>query len=144
MSKTSGPRQASDSTSDRRRPAEQSSRDWSQHEHVSPAIQNEARNLVAKTGSLAAAKHALEQAVEGAADTRPDASSDKDVFARQHGFTSYLELFEASSVVRSVDGKNWCVTALPGQRWMLWNERDLKAHTTHASFEEARRSISGE
>jgi hypothetical protein len=68
-------------------------------------------------------------------------ASAKDAFARKHGFTSYLELFEGSSVVRSVDGKNWCITALSGNKWMLWNEQDLKAHSTHASLDEATRAI---
>jgi hypothetical protein len=143
MSNTSRPQNASDAASERRRTPEQTVRDWTQHEHVSPAVQNEARRLVAQTGSAAAAKHAVEAAAEEAVDPGPILASDKDAFARRHGFTSYLELFEASSVVRSVDGKNWCVTALPGNQWMLWNERDLNSQTMHASLEKAQRSIPG-
>lgn len=114
-------------------------RDWTQHEHVSPTLQNEAQQLIRHSGSPEIAR----QAIEAAADKAPAlAASSKDAFARAHGFTSYLELFESSSVVRSVDGKNWCVTALPRQRWMLWNEQDLKVHSTHGSLEEAQGALS--
>lgn len=115
------------------RPPDDASRAWTQHEHVTPAVQNQARQLVDQSGSSELAK----QAIDAASQQPLAAASDKNAFARRHGFKSYLELFEASSVVRSANGKNWCVTALPAGKWALWNEQDLRIHSIHLSFDEA-------
>jgi hypothetical protein len=109
---------------------------WTRHEHVAPAVANQARHLVEQSGSPELAK----QAIDAASQPPPAAASDKDAFARRHGFMSYLEMFEASTVIHPADGKNWCVTALPAGKWALWNEQDLRIHSIHLSFDEARNS----
>jgi hypothetical protein len=103
-------------------------------------VQNQARQLVDQSGSPELATHAIDVASQ-----QPlAAESDKDAFARRHGYKSYLELFEGSSVVRSVNGKNWCVTALPAGKWALWNEQDLRIQSTHLSFDDASASVPAE
>jgi len=50
----------------------------------------------------------------------------KEDFARRWGFTSFLEMFEASTPVGKADGKKkWLLTALRGGKFLLWNDGEI-------------------
>jgi hypothetical protein len=55
-------------------------------------------------------------------------SRDKDAFAGELGFESFLAMFEASTPVTSPDGAPWMVTALSGGRYAAWNEAELRGY----------------
>jgi hypothetical protein len=110
---------------------------WSNHEHVTPAIQSEAQKLVDRAGTPELAKHAVDEAVQTAASA--GLGSAHDQFARQWGFPSYLAMFEASDPIVSAGGKQWCVTALAEDRWILWNDDDLVAAGPYPTREAAER-----
>lgn len=96
-----------------------------------PEVHAQAHQLLAEADSPELAKHAVDAAA------RDDvAGSPGDKFAIQWGFDSYLSLFEATTPLASVGGKSWCLTAIRGGRWLLWNDADLVA-TVHASREDA-------
>jgi hypothetical protein len=112
---------------------------WREHEHVAGPVQNDAQKLIDNAGSPELAKKAVDSAARDH-KTQPSAAgggSAKDRLARNHGFNSYLELFEASTTMSQSDGKNWFVTAVPGGKWIMWNDRDLEAHRSFDTFEEA-------
>jgi hypothetical protein len=113
--------------------------EWAGKEHSDlPApIEAQARRLLAEAGSAELAKHAVDAAVKA----EPAAGSPGDKFATEWGFDSYLSLFEASLPLASVGGKNWCVTAVGPERWILWNDADLVA-TQHSSREAAESYVS--
>jgi hypothetical protein len=111
---------------------------WQAHEHTTPAIQNEAQKLVDRAGSPELAKHAVDEAAKSAASAAVPGSA-HDQFARQWGFPSYLALFEASDPIASAGGKQWCVTALTEDRWILWNDDDLVAAGPYPTREAAER-----
>jgi hypothetical protein len=124
---------------------------WKEHEHISGPVQDQAQKLIQSAGSPQLARQALEAAEREQASpvatsvgagaphaaSRPHAESGKDQFARQHGFRSYLELFEASTSMSQSGGKNWFVTGLPSGKWICWNEQNLEANHTFSTFEEA-------
>jgi hypothetical protein len=58
-------------------------------------------------------------------------SVSRDDFARQHGFASYLEMFESSTPVATADSRKWCITPVAGGKWLAWNDGDRAA----ASFD---------
>ena len=99
-------------------------------------VEAQARRLLAEAGSAELAKHAVDAAIQA----EPAAGSPGDKFAAEWGFDSYLSLFEASLPLASVGGKNWCVTAIGSDHWILWNDADLVA-TQHSSREEAERRV---
>jgi hypothetical protein len=105
---------------------------WTQHEHVAPPLTAQAEQLICQAGSPNLARHALD-----AAEPAGVGASRQDAFARRWGFTSYLELFEASTLVRSAAGKNWRIAALPHDGWIVWNETDLHVERTYVTREEA-------
>jgi hypothetical protein len=110
---------------------------WSAHEHVSPVIQSQAQELIDATGSPELAKQALEAAQSEAERSAGDRLiSEQDSFAKRWGFQSYLDLFEASSLVRSAAGKNWRLNVVAGG-WIVWNETDLAASKVFATKQDA-------
>jgi hypothetical protein len=109
---------------------------WSAHEHTAPSVQNEAQKLVHHAGSPELAKHAVDEAAQSAASV---SGSAHDQFARQWGFPSYLALFEASDPIASAGGKQWCVTAVAENGWILWNDDDLVAAGPYPTREAAER-----
>lgn len=113
--------------------------DWKRHEHVAGPVQNQAQKLIDEAGSPGLAKEAINAAANQHAEKpAPQASaSAKDHFARNHGFQSYLDLFEASTTMAQCEGKNWFVTALPAGKWIMWNDQDLQAEQSFDTFEEA-------
>jgi hypothetical protein len=112
--------------------------EWDHHEHVTPPMKAQAKKLVEEAGTRELAKYAIDAASE------PDpAAADKDEFARGLGFTSYLDLFEASTRAASADGKNWFISALRGGSWVVWNETDMIASHACSSPDEARRQLPG-
>lgn len=115
------------------------SKEWQEHEHVTPPLKSQAEQLVKSAGSSELAKHAVDSV-----KVAPPPASDKDAFARQSGFTSYLDLFEASKAAGETDGKNWFVTALPGSGWIAWNDTDLQANGPFDSPDEASASLPSE
>lgn len=106
---------------------------WVEHEHVAPPLEAQAEQLLKNAGSPGLAHQALR-----AAERHPPAvGTPQDEFARRWGFTSYLELFEASTLVRSAVGKNWRVVVAPQGGWIVWNETDFRADRTYPTREEA-------
>lgn len=120
-------------------PNEAAPQHWEEHEHLTPPVEAQAKRLVEEAGSKERAKHA----VDAAGDAAPLAmqAADKDQFARQLGFTSYLDLFEASTRESSADGGSWFTTAVRGGGWVAWNDVDLTASQRVATIEEARRQV---
>jgi len=114
-----------------------SSETWREHEHVAPPVQIQAQKLLDEAGSPDLAKHA----VDAAAKTQPLPASAHDQFARQLGFASYLSLFEASTPLMSAVGKQWFVTALRTDQWILWNDSDLAAAGAYPTRETAERAV---
>jgi len=105
-----------------------------------PRSQSEAvdfRTAPANRSSMQPASPA--KAVDAA--SKPQPAADKDEFARRLGFTSYLDLFEASTPAGTAEGKNWFITALSGGRWVVWNDENLTASDSFASLEDARRHL---
>lgn len=118
-------------------PAEpQPATEWSHHEHVTSPMKAQAKKLVDEAGSPELAKQAVD-----AAGKLHVVAADKDEFARRLEFTSYLDLFEASTAAASVEGKNWFITALRGGGWIVWNDVDLIASDLFSSPENARRHL---
>jgi hypothetical protein len=100
--------------------ASQPDRAWEEHEHVAAPSDVEAQKLVNATGSVELAKQALDKARE---PTSPAAS--KEELAKQLGYVSYLELFEASTAISDAGGRPWFVTTDRAGSCLLWNEEDL-------------------
>jgi hypothetical protein len=115
----------------------QEAQSWSEHEQTSQPTEVEAKKLLDRAGSPGLAK----QAIDAAARNQAPPASAKDKFARELGFTSYLELFEASTPVRTAEGKNWLMTALPGGKWTVWNESDLRGEGEFDSMDQARARV---
>ena len=109
----------------------------SPHEHVTPPMKAQAKKLVEEAGTQELAKHAIDAAAEP-----NSAAAAKDEFARRLGFTSYLDLFEASTRAASAGGKNWFITALRGGNWVFWNDADLIASTSCSTPDDVRRQLS--
>lgn len=107
--------------------------DWQVHEHVSEAVSKDASHLVEQTGSPELAKHAIDTVQKR--EQQPPA--DKDDFAAQLGFASYLEMFEASSTVSGKDGESWLITPSDNGKWIAWNEQHLQLDNTFDSKGEA-------
>lgn len=116
---------------------------WREHEHVAPPVANQAQRLVDEAGSAELAKQAVDSLPHGPSDakTQPLAYSAHDQFARQLGFASYLSLFEASTPVRSAAGRQWLITALRTDEWVVWNDADLAIAGTYLTREAAERSL---
>lgn len=114
----------------------QPAKEWEEHEHVTPPLKSHAEELVREAGSHELAKHAVDSVKPAVGP-----SSDKDAFARKSGFTSYLDLFEASTPAGTLEGRNWFLTALPGSGWIAWNDAELTANGPFNSPEEARRHL---
>lgn len=102
-------------------------------EQASPGDKNEAERLLTEAGSTDMAQRATEPS------NSPPPTQSNDAFARQWGFASYLSLFEASKPVSTDDAKNWLVTNVGTNRWIVWNEQDLRADATFPSFDDAAR-----
>jgi len=98
----------------------------------------EAQRLLETAGSVERAGEALESAAHAAED-KQEAPTDR--FARQLGFASYLDLFEASTPIASRKGKAWCLTRLPGNGWVVWNDHDLNIAGRCATREEALQNL---
>jgi len=60
---------------------------------------------------------------------------------QRFGFASRPELLAASTPVTAADGTPWWMTAIDGNRWIVWNQQDTSASKTYASLQEARSSI---
>jgi hypothetical protein len=111
--------------------------EWTQHEHVADSAKIEAQKLVDTTGSPELAKQAIDAAVSAA-------PKDKDELALRLGFVSYLDLFEASMLVRSASGESYYVTCDHGGRWLVWSERILDSGKRFATREDAENSVRSE
>jgi hypothetical protein len=93
---------------------------WEEHEHVAGPSDVEAQKLVNAAGSVELAKQALDKARE---PTAPAAS--KEALAKQLGYVSYLDLFEASTAFSDASGRPWYLTLDRSGSFLLWNEADL-------------------
>ena len=106
---------------------------------AAPHVQLYAQRLLNETGSAEVAQRASDRA----ASRRPVTSSHQDQFARQWGFVSYLDMFESSSPVPSNDRRHWCVTAVSGGDWILWNDDEFVTTRTFRTIDEAARQAPG-
>lgn len=85
----------------------------------------QARELLRSAGSPQEAKAAVDEAAHKGGNSPP---LTKDDFARQHGFATFLEMFEASQPVGGAGGqKKWLLTAKRGGKWLLWVDGSLSA-----------------
>ena len=117
---------------------------WQEHEHIAPPLVNQAQRLLDDAGSPELAKHAVDAVAKSlplATNVQSLATSAHDQFARQLGFVSYLSLFEASTPLRGTVGKQWFLTALRTDLWVVWNDTDLTTSGTHPTREAAERAI---
>jgi hypothetical protein len=106
-------------------------------EREAPAeVRMHAERLVQESGSAELARKAIDK-VQG----DPQPAPCRDDLAKSLGFESYLALFEASSPLVAGDGKNWCVTPLPGGKWVAWNDTDLASGERFETREQAEASI---
>jgi hypothetical protein len=111
-------------------------RDWTLHEQYADETLQDAQRLVSSAGSVERAKEAIEEAAKSE-QARTIEEPAPDRFAGEMGFTSYLELFESSTPLSSGDGKAWFLTRVPGDQWVVWNDRDQTVAGRYATQEEA-------
>ena len=97
----------------------------------------QAQTLIHQAGSPTLAKAAVDGAAER--ETIPDFREDQ--FGLRFGFASRPELLAASTPLTAADGTAWWTTAIPGHRWIVWNQEDMSAAQTYATLEEARNSV---
>ena len=64
-----------------------------------------------------------------------------DQFAQRCGFASYLSMFEASKPIAELQGRNWLVTNVGPEQWIVWNEQDLTALRYFKTPDEAKQFI---
>jgi hypothetical protein len=121
---------------------------WREHEHVSTPVENQAQKLLDQAGSPELAKHVIDAVAaarpasqERGAIAQTQPASHHDHFARQLGFASYLSLFEGSTPVKSSAGRQWFVTALRTDHWIVWNDADLTISGAYETREAAERSL---
>ena len=126
--------------------------EWDAHEHLSEQVQLDAQKLVESAGNAELAKNAVDvaQARQTANPERVNlevANTDcahaptRDELATCWGFVSYLEMFETSTVHEARDGGHWCMTAVPGGKWIVWSEADRSVIREFASSEAAQAEI---
>jgi hypothetical protein len=106
-------------------------------EQAGEATRREAEHLLAGAGSADRAKRAVESAVGPSTSGAPK----EDAFARQWKFGSYLEMFEASKPLATIDGGHWLATNVGGDEWIVWKEQDLNAAYRVRSVDEAKELI---
>jgi hypothetical protein len=106
--------------------------EWNEHEHLPPALRVEAEKLISQAGSAEMAKQAIDRITDTWVE---DPKSRHDKFAREWGFASYLSLLQCSMSISATHEKNWCVTAVSGGRWIMWNDEDLEAIEHFRSLE---------
>jgi hypothetical protein len=103
-------------------------------EHAREATRREAEQLLSGAGSADHAQRAVDSAVGQSMSRSPKG----DAFARQWKFGSYLEMFEASKPLATLDGKHWLATNVGADEWIVWNEQDLNAAYRVRSLDEAK------
>lgn len=91
----------------------------------------EAKQLLEQSGA-----HDLAQQTEDSA-TRPATHPQGAALARQWGFGSYLELFEASKPVATEGSRHWMATNVGPDKWIVWNDGDFNVLGTFKTPEEA-------
>jgi hypothetical protein len=104
---------------------------------IPQGVEMQAQTLIHQAGSPALAKDAVDGAAER--ETIPDFC--EDLFGQRFGFASRPELLAASTPLTAADGTSWWVTAIEGNRWIVWNQDDMSASKTYATVQAARNSI---
>jgi len=104
---------------------------------LSKDVELQAQKLIHETGSTDAAKTAVDKAAER--EHVPDFQEDH--LAQRWGFSSRAEMLAASKPISDGEGGSWWATRLANDRWIVWNKDDVKAMSTFASLEEARRAL---
>lgn len=102
-------------------------------EKATPEQREEARRLLEQAGAPDLAR----QATGESRQPQPETTQRREDFARSWGFTSYLEMFEASKPVSTEGERDWLVTNAGPEKWILWNDEDLQADATYTTLEEA-------
>lgn len=103
-----------------------------QPQHVSDSVELQAQKLIEQTGTPELAKQAIEAAQQ------PDLPPvSKDELATRLGYTSFLELFEASTPVAARDGTTWYLTPGVQGNWLVWSDADFTLGPTFPSKSEA-------
>lgn len=90
-------------------------------------------NLAGASGTASGVKNVIQN--------EPIATTEHDQFARNLGFESYLALFEASTPLKARTDRDWIVTALKSDHWIVWTAADLEILGTYPSEEEVRRAV---
>jgi len=108
-----------------------SASEWNLHEHVAPAIELEAQQLIDHAGSPDLAK----QAIDAASHHQVEPPSPADELAQQFGFVSAVQLLESSRPLTAQDGTPWWVTSIREEGWLVWNEQTLAAPQQFPSLE---------
>jgi hypothetical protein len=133
--------------------ATQAASAWHEQEQTAEPTNVQAESLIQHAGSAEMAKQAIDtvaaRAQQGskadpreAARSSPATDQRKNRLAEQLGYTSYLELFEASTPVPTRDGKAWCVTSDQQGGWVAWNDEELSVSQRAATKDEATAAIS--
>ena len=106
-------------------------------ENARHSTRQEAEHLLTSAGSAEQAQRAVESAV----GPSQASSTQSDAFARQWKFGSYLEMFEASKPLATIEGKHWLASNIGGDQWIVWNEQDLVAAYKVHSIDEAQELV---
>jgi hypothetical protein len=104
---------------------------------VSSQTQREARALLKSTDSPELAK----QAVPSSARQSDAVTARQDAFGKRNGFASYLEMFEASKPLGESDDKDFLITNVGPEQWIVWNDENLEVVRTFKSLEEAKQQM---
>jgi hypothetical protein len=104
---------------------------------IPEGIERQAQTLIHQAGSPALAKNAVDGAAQR--ETIPDFR--EDLFGQRFGFASRPELLAASTPLSAADGTSWWTTAIDGNRWIVWNQKDMSASKTYATLQDARSSL---
>jgi hypothetical protein len=111
---------------------------WAEHEHKAEVTHAHAQQLIDSADSPELANHAVEvAAVESATesvsatkvagdDQALSASTSQARLAASLGYSSYLDLFEASKPVGGDQALHWLITADSSGKWTLWNDSDFE------------------
>ena len=118
-------------------PASESPMEWNQHEHVAPAIELEAQQLIDHAGSPDLARQAIDAASHHFVEPHPP----PDELAQQWGFESHVHLIASSTAMTARDGSPWWVTEIREQGWLVWTDQTLAAPQQFPSLDAVTRFL---
>ncbi len=93
---------------------------WSEHEHVASHVELEAKKLLVAAGTSEIAKHAIDLA----SGVDASGADQGEALAEAIGFRTYRALLESSTHGPKIGDRQWYVTSICPNEWILWNDRD--------------------